>query len=178
MSFGAYRWAWMVAERDELSSPARHVLAHLAYRANYPHNLAWPTVNGQSRDTGLSPSTIRRARRELINAGLVFVTGTGGISGQQPVFRLLGRFEERPKGGPAVLRWWCDSCESWAPLKGCQCGRGVTVAGSPRHRDRRGGLTVIPTTEHRTEPATDEPAHFARRARSEELRKLREEINT
>jgi hypothetical protein len=63
-------------------------------RASKAEGIAWPSIGGLSRDTGLSPNSVKKARRLLIEGGYLTEFAQerdGGIFGKKK-FKVLCQF--------------------------------------------------------------------------------------
>jgi DNA-binding transcriptional MocR family regulator len=63
--------------REDLSPTARHLLDRLGHHAN-ADGLAWPSVDTLANQMGVKRITVKRARRELVEAGLIVMIVGGG----------------------------------------------------------------------------------------------------
>jgi hypothetical protein len=89
----------VLVEHDvELSPVARHLAEVLGHYADTTAT-AWPSIAGLCRRTGYHPSTIRKARRELVNAGVIAFEERRGDP-RDPESRNRYRF---PVGMPLAL---------------------------------------------------------------------------
>ncbi len=72
--------SWIVSDGTlaELGLAVNKVLHALAYHANSKTNEAWPGVSTMSLETGLSERTVRRALRQLEEAGIILRVRRGG----------------------------------------------------------------------------------------------------
>jgi len=97
VSIQALAWALTT----DTGSPSRKaVLLALADRYNENENAAWPSVGWIARVTELHPSTVRRAIADLLDAGLLEVTGWAGIRPDRMTKRYRLRMTVIPNPSP------------------------------------------------------------------------------
>jgi hypothetical protein len=80
MRAGRYGW-WRAIRASDLSPTARHVALNLSTYMNQEGGGAWPSMATLADDTGRSRAVVKRAIRELRDAGFLTVESGGGRRG-------------------------------------------------------------------------------------------------
>lgn len=164
MSIHALSWALTV----DTGSPSRKaVLLALADRYNENENAAWPSVGWIARVTELHPSTVRRALADLLDLGLLEVSGWAGLRPD----RMTKRY--RLNIAPVIHR-----TPTVAPSTGSHDATPTGQRGRTMHER---GRTMHATGSHSatrtiTEPLENRAPETGRTVTTSEIRELRERL--
>ncbi|MCH8806653.1 MAG: helix-turn-helix domain-containing protein [Planctomycetes bacterium] len=104
-------WLNVIFTHSPAKAGHRLVLLSYADRAN-GQGICWPSVADTARRTNLAERTVRQINADLIRAGELEITETGGGAGKTNIYRLVNRGAHDPKtlrqatgfGGPKTLR--------------------------------------------------------------------------